>query len=66
MVTYELPGSESRCILGDSLGGVPLIVATKCRKDAAIPLAMAALVYFPGEMAGERRTVLCLPVDSEL
>lgn len=46
-MTYEMPGSESWYVLGESLGGIPLVVASTCQKDALSVLVAAGSSLVP-------------------
>lgn len=48
MVTYALAGSASWCMLGDSLGGKPLIEVTTCQKGAVSLLVIEGSSSLPG------------------
>lgn len=48
MVTYALAGSESWCMLGDSLGGKPLIGVTTRQKGAVGLLVIEGSSSLPG------------------
>lgn len=47
VMTYEMPGSESWYVLGESLGGIPLVVASMCQKDALSVLVAAGSSLVP-------------------